>query len=44
LLGIAFFFAAVHPSATYPSPYWPSPREAKIANEFAIPWLGLVGA
>jgi hypothetical protein len=26
LLGVAFFFAAVRPSAIYPSPFWPWPR------------------
>jgi hypothetical protein len=26
LLGVAFFFAAVRPSAMYPSPFWPWPR------------------
>jgi hypothetical protein len=26
LLGVAFFFAAIRPTAIYPSPFWPRPR------------------
>jgi hypothetical protein len=33
LLGVGFFFAAVRPSAMYPSPFWPSPRIAQFVGE-----------
>jgi hypothetical protein len=43
-LGVAFFFAAVRPSAIYPSPFWPSPRIEQFfaKNRAAVRALGAV--
>jgi hypothetical protein len=32
LLGVAFFFAAIRPSAIYPSPFWPRARIEQLAG------------
>jgi hypothetical protein len=46
LLGVAFFFAAVRPSAIYPSPFWPSPRIEQFfaENSAQVRTLGAVHA
>jgi hypothetical protein len=44
LLGVAFFFAALRPSAMYPSPFWPSSRIEQFfaENSGAVRALGAV--
>jgi hypothetical protein len=44
LLGVAFFFAAIRPSAMYPSPFWPSSRIERFfaENSAAVRALGTV--
>jgi hypothetical protein len=44
LLGVGFFFAAVRPSAMYPSPFWPSPQIEQFfaENPTAVRTLGAV--
>jgi hypothetical protein len=44
LLGVAFFFAIVRPTAIYPSPFWPRPRVEQFfaANSAEVRALGAV--